>query len=102
MYTVVGQQTVLNVLIVLIFLGLVPSVIAFLSILASETWALARFLPIIIGDLVPEDHECWNLFLLLLTILDYVMGPRCSRGIACYLCQQSIIHYLLNCILIVN
>lgn len=64
------------------------TVLTFLSShLASESWALARFLPILIGDLVPEDNEHWKLFLLLLEIVDFVMAPKCTRAIACYLRQ---------------
>ena len=28
-----------------------------ISIIASEVWCLGRFLPLLIGDLVPEDDE---------------------------------------------
>ena len=54
---------------------------------ASETWALACMLPLIIGDLVPEDNPFWKLFLLPLEILDLVMSPRSTPAIASYLRQ---------------
>ena len=40
--------------------------------LASECWTLSRFLPLLIGDLVPEDDNHWQLFLLLLKIIKWV------------------------------
>lgn len=52
---------------------------------ASETWSLARMLPLIIGDLVPEDNPYWKLFLLLLDILDLVMSPKSTPAVASYL-----------------
>ncbi len=47
-------------------------------------WCLARYLPLIIGDLVPEDDEKWNLFLMLLTIVDYVFAPRTTPDVIAY------------------
>lgn len=47
-------------------------------------------LPLIIGDLVPEDNLYWQLFLLLLKIVDLVMAPRCTTAIAAYL--RELIH----------
>lgn len=53
----------------------------------SESWTLACMLPLLIGDLVPEDNAYWQLFLLLLKIVDIVMAPKCTNGIAAYLRQ---------------
>ena len=65
---------------------------------ASETLArLARMLPLIIGDLVPEDNPFWKLFLLLLEILDLVMSPRSTPAIASYLRQLIQEHYTYFC-----
>ena len=35
---------------------------------ASQMWLLAITLPLLIGDLIPEDSEVWDLYLLLLRI----------------------------------
>lgn len=42
---------------------------------AAQMWCLGRFLPLLIGHLVPEDHLFWDNFLQLLTIMDYVFAP---------------------------
>ena len=39
-------------------------------------WALLRFLPQMIGHLVPVDNPEWATFLLLRTIMDMVFSPR--------------------------
>ena len=41
-------------------------------------WALIRFLPQMIGHLVPIDYPPWAVFLLLRTIMDMVFSPRIS------------------------
>ena len=38
-------------------------------------WCLGKFLPLIIGSLVPVDDENWQHFLLLLEIVDIVFSP---------------------------
>ena len=43
---------------------------------ASQMWALIRFLPQMIGHLVPVDNPEWATFLLLRTIMDMVFSPR--------------------------
>ena len=45
---------------------------------ASQTWCLIRFLPQMIGNNVPEDHEGWQLFILLRSIMDLVLSPKIS------------------------
>lgn len=50
-------------------------------ILASETWCLARLLPILIGDLVDADNKYWKCFLLLLEITIIVLAPKVTRGL---------------------
>lgn len=37
-------------------------------------WTLGRFLPLVIGHLVPEDNEYWENFLCLLDIMDIVFA----------------------------
>ena len=56
-------------------------------IIAMEAWNRALMLPLLIGDLVPEDNEYWQLFLLLLKITDFVLAPKCTTAIAAYLRQ---------------
>lgn len=38
-----------------------------------------------IGKFVPEDDEKWKLFLILLTIIDYVFAPRTDQETVSYL-----------------
>ena len=52
---------------------------------ASRMWCLARLLPLMIGESVPEDDEKWKLFLTLLTIIDYVFAPRTDQETVSYL-----------------
>lgn len=52
---------------------------------ASQMWCLSRLLPLIIGQLVPEDDDHWKNFLLLLRITDFVFSPVLSRTSAMYL-----------------
>ena len=51
---------------------------------ASKMWCLGRLLPLIIGDLVPEGDEKWELFLQLLTIVDYVFAPKTTSEVVAY------------------
>lgn len=46
-----------------------------LCLLATQTWCLARLLPLIIGKEVPMDDEHWENYLLLLQMLDYIFAP---------------------------
>ena len=38
-------------------------------------WCLARLLPLLIADKIPECCLEWQNFLLLLTIMDYIFSP---------------------------
>ena len=40
--------------------------------LASKMWCMGRLLPLMTGDLVPEDDEKWKLFLLLLIMFSHL------------------------------
>ena len=42
-------------------------------------------LPLLIGDLVPEDEESWENFLCLLKIEEIIFAPSCSEEVAAYL-----------------
>ena len=47
-------------------------------------WCLGRLLPIMIGEHVPVGDHKWNLFLLLLDIIDYVFAPKTTLEIISY------------------
>lgn len=47
---------------------------------SSEMYAFARFLPLLIGDLVPERNENWKLFLILLSIIDIVFQSTLNEN----------------------
>ena len=49
-----------------------------------------RLLPLIIGDLIPEENPNWINFMRLVTIVDYVCAPQTTIGIAGYL--SDLIH----------
>ena len=38
-------------------------------------WCLARVLPFLIGEFIPEDDHHWDNFLTLLTVMDFVFAP---------------------------
>ena len=38
-------------------------------------WCLGRFLPVLIGDLVPEGDDYWENYLMLLDIVDELFAP---------------------------
>ena len=48
-------------------------------------WCLARLLPFMIGQLVPEDDQHWHNFLLILTIIDYAFAPVISPNEVAFL-----------------
>ena len=41
----------------------------------NQTWCLGRFLPLLIGDLIPEGNENWRAFLMFLKIMEYTFAP---------------------------
>lgn len=41
-----------------------------LNMSASETLCFTRYLPLLVGDLIPEDDDVWKLFLILRNIID--------------------------------
>nr|CAB3263318.1 uncharacterized protein LOC108950651 [Phallusia mammillata] len=45
---------------------------------ASQCWCLARLLPILIGNYIPEQDVYWRTFVVFLHILDIVCAPRIS------------------------
>ena len=48
-------------------------------------WCLARLLPVMIGELVPDHDRYWDNFLLMLTITDYIFAPITSDSIVPYI-----------------
>ena len=60
---------------------------------ASESWSLARMLPLLVRDLVPEDDPHWLNFLLLLSIIDIIMASKTSRALAAYLRELILQHH---------
>lgn len=63
--------------------------------IASQCWALGRFLPLIIADLVPADDPLWECFLHLHEILAICMSPAISPMTISYLAQLIQIHHRL-------
>ena len=43
--------------------------------IAVQMWCLGKFLPLIIGGVIPSDDERWLHFLLLLKIVDIIFSP---------------------------
>lgn len=56
-------------------------------------WCLLRLLPLLIGDLVPEDCVYWINFLKLLKIMDILFAPECTNGMAGYLAETIEDHH---------
>ena len=58
-----------------------------------QSWTLARYLPLIIGDKIPEDSIYWETFLTLLDILDICFSPNVSTEQATYLANLIELHH---------
>ena len=48
-------------------------------------WCLSRFLPLLIGDLVPVENSRWKNFILLLQIKEIVFAPKTYVQLAAHL-----------------
>ena len=48
-------------------------------------WTLGRFLPLIVGHLIPEDDEHWINNLRLLSIMDILFTPKVQKDDCSYL-----------------
>ena len=59
--------------------------IALFFTLAAQMWCLSRYLPLLVGDLVPEENEMWQNFILLLQIEEIVFAPKTTVQLAAYL-----------------
>ena len=65
----------------------------------SQTWCLVRLLPIVIGDLVPEDDEAWKVLLQFLHVLEWICSPSLRAGHVLYLDQEiSNLHDAMRCV----
>lgn len=69
--------------------------ILFQFILASQCWSLGRYLPLIIGDLVPTDDPHWECFLYLHDILAICLAPCISSATIAYLSQLISSHHVI-------
>ena len=47
--------------------------------LASQTWCLGRFLPLLVADMIPLDDENWENYLQLMKIMDYIFSPSTTE-----------------------
>ena len=54
-------------------------------IIASQMWCLARLLPLMVGELVPQQDPKWDNFILILKITGYLYAPLTSDEIVPYL-----------------
>ena len=55
------------------------------TIIASQMWCLARFIPLLVGDLIAERDGNWENFLSLLQIIEYVFAPIITEDKTSYL-----------------
>ena len=58
---------------------------SFCFTLAAQMWCLGRYLPLLVGDLVLEENEMWQNFILLLQIEEIVFAPKTTVQLAAYL-----------------
>lgn len=56
-----------------------------LGINATQSWCLLRNLPLMFGDIVPEENEHWCLLLLLIQIVNIIFSPVLTEGLTVYL-----------------
>jgi hypothetical protein len=62
---------------------------------AGQMWCLIRHLGLMIGDLVPEDDEHWDLILVLLSCMDIIFAPVLSKGNITFVQELIKDHHLL-------
>lgn len=68
---------------------------SFLIVSASEMYSLVIYFGLIIGDLVPEDDEIWNFYLLLYELLEISFGHLFNDNVILYLRQVIKEHNIL-------
>ena len=91
---------VLVVLLISMYFFLINCVSALITHVASQAWCVGRFLPLLIGDMVPYENKYWENYLNLLRIMEYFFAPVTSVGKVNYL-EVLIEEYLAdlsNCI----
>ena len=54
-------------------------------VLASQMWLLARILPLLVADYVPDDDDHWLLYLKMMEIVDLLFSPKLTGDHAAYL-----------------
>ncbi|XP_013413276.1 uncharacterized protein LOC106175700 [Lingula anatina] len=52
---------------------------------ASQMWCLVRYLPLMIGHMVDENNEYWQLLIVLLKCMDIIFSPTVTLGEKFYL-----------------
>ncbi|XP_066535471.1 uncharacterized protein [Hoplias malabaricus] len=52
---------------------------------ASQTWCLLRLLPLILGDLIPQGNQYWELLLLLLSCMEFIFSPSLTLEASIFL-----------------
>ena len=60
-------------------------ILLYIYYLASQMNLFGHILPLLIGDLVPDDDECYELFLKLMDITDILFSPTTSDDYSAYL-----------------
>lgn len=63
---------------------------------AHENWSLLRFLPLLIGPLVPEDDPAWLVLMDLKDITELVVAPVHSDDSLAFL-ESKIIEHRQSC-----
>ena len=65
---------------------------------ASEMLCFSRYFGEMVGDLIPEDDDVWQLYLILREILDIVFSPKFVRGTEVYFRSlvEAFLHLYLN------
>jgi len=53
--------------------------------IAAQAWLLARILPLLVGDYIPDDDERWENFLRMMDIVDRLFSPKISEDDATYI-----------------
>ena len=65
------------------------------SMKAVQSWALLKYLPLIIGDRVPEDDEHWLFLLHLSELVDFLFAPAFTVGMVAYLREMIADHLIM-------
>jgi len=52
---------------------------------AAQMWCMLRFLPLLIGDLIPHGNKYWELLLLLLSCMEIIFSPSMTSEATIYL-----------------